>query len=101
MRDNETVTYRLEFATPADEYRYEVDRFRSNALMVRLMLAERAPGEAVLAQVRAEMGQARALDAVAARQARAGAHEAAIRSAEEANRHAGAALRLLGVPVPP
>jgi hypothetical protein len=79
LRANETLEHRLVFEGPADEYRYERDRYQSSALLVRLMVAERNPEPNALRQVEKHVDTAIALDAEASHHASLGDYATAIR----------------------
>lgn len=94
-----TMTLRLKFDRPADEYSYELRRFRANEILIDMMLAEK----------RAEADQARkVLDLVVAgrkfkdsaeSQAQNINYNDAVISMEKAVDQLNRALQLLGVPV--
>lgn len=44
VHDKETIEYRLEFASAAEEYEYEVRRFRSQKMLLDMLIAEHPPG---------------------------------------------------------
>ncbi len=100
VRANETLEHRLVFEGPADEYRYERDRYQSGVILVRLMIEERKPSAKSLKQVEMHVDTAAALDAEASRHASAGDYATAIRKQEAAGRELTNALRKIGVLVP-
>jgi hypothetical protein len=97
LRANETVAHRLHFETPKDELDYELNRLRSNELLVRLMVQERKPASSVLTQVEADVAEAARFKAQSTAQAASSDFENALRSAEAANGHLVRALRRTGV----
>lgn len=99
-RANETVEYRLVFESPAQEFRYEQERYKSHSLLIKLMVAERAPSAETLARIETEVAQASALDDRARQMAGSGDFSAAIRSQEAAVAHLTRALQLGGVFMP-
>jgi len=97
--DRQTVTYALTFASPAEEYSYEQERYRSLEMLIELMLNERPElqgSRATIQDLLANSGQIR-LDAVALEQR--GDVRAALKRLEEATAVLTRALRLTGVPV--
>jgi tetratricopeptide (TPR) repeat protein len=100
LRAKETLEHRLVFEGPADEYRYERDRYESSVMLVRLMIAERKPPPKALRQVERHVDLARALDGEASQHASLGDYETAIRKQEAAGRELNNALRKIGVFVP-
>lgn len=98
LKSGETVTHELRFATPADEYAYEVRRFESNKMLVGMQLQEGAPA-ATRSRVTQELEAARKLRQEAANDAGAGRHDEAVKRMESAGTHLNRALQALGVPV--
>lgn len=99
-RANETIEHRLVFEGPEQEFRYEQERYRSHELLIRLMVAERAPAAEALARIQSEVARAAALDTRAREMADGGDYVAAVRSQEAAVAHLARALQLGGVFVP-
>ena len=99
-RANETLEHRLVFASPADEFRYEQQRYKSHELLVKLIVAERAPAPDTLARIQSEVGRAIALDDRARTMAGSSDYVAAIRIQEAAVAHLARALQLGGLFVP-
>lgn len=99
LRAGEEVVNSLNFATPADEYSYEIRRFESNQILVGIMLGDgKAEGaqrnmvsdlEARGVQLRIEA------DALA----RKGEHKEAVLRMEIAIAQLNRALQIMGVPV--
>lgn len=94
-RDNETVVYSLDFATPRDEYEYEVRRYGGNRMIIDLLL-EKHPGSTV-ALVKSFVAKAEEMRASAESKAEAGKFEEAVRDMETAGQHQQRALGLLGI----
>jgi len=99
-RANETLEHRLVFASPAEEYRYERERYLSHELLIKLMVAEREPAPNVLVRIHGEVERALFLDAQARKQASSGDYVAAIRNQEDAVGHLVRALQHGGLFVP-
>jgi hypothetical protein len=99
LRAGETVTIELRFDTPADEYAYELKRYRSHQLLVEMTLDERRPDAAVRSAMDQHTQQAEALNKSAADRAAAGDHRAAIKALEQATQLLVRALQAAGMPV--
>ncbi|MCB1744361.1 MAG: hypothetical protein KDK91_28590 [Gammaproteobacteria bacterium] len=97
LRAHETVSHRLVFETPQAELDYELQRLRSNHLLVQLMVEERAPSASRRQEIDADVENARRLEEICIEQRAAGDLGAAIRSAEGANQHLSRALRKTGI----
>ena len=97
LRAGQTVTLSLNFATPADEYRYELQRFESSEILVGLMINE---GRADGARTRVDgfLREGRRLHGVAAASADSGDHGDAITAMEEAAAQLNLALQAMGLP---
>lgn len=100
IRANETLEHRLVFESPAHEYRYERERYKSHKLLIKLMVAERDPAPETLARVHGEVERAMALDERARALAGSGDYAAAIHSQEAAVDHLVKALQKVGLFVP-
>ena len=99
IRSNETVVYTLEFQTPADEYRYEKERYQEY-----LSLGEQVMSDSELEQSRKLMfGKLREKSEQshheAVNLATQGDYEAAITQMEKALKKLVQGLQLLGLPV--
>ncbi len=98
-RDGQSVVSALVFATPADEFQYEVNRHRSYVLLVQQAIAEgRADGVARRVAALEEDGARTRSGAEKA--AASGDFAAAIRGMEAATRHLVRALQTMGLPIP-
>lgn len=99
-RRNQSIIYRLTFATPADEYAYELERNKSYEILVDIAMAEHQnPDKALRPYILKQVGQSRELQEQAQSQAASGDHAKAIGTLEEATRHLVRALRSAGVMV--
>ena len=99
IRNNETVVYTVEFQTPADEFRYESERYREYR-----MLGEKVLNEGEFAESRVKLfEQLRQNGDQISREAGAiageGDYETAIGRMEEAVKKLVQGLRMLGVPL--
>lgn len=99
IRAGQEVVLSLKFETPADEYAYERKRFRSNEIMVDMLIAEgKAEGERKKL-VEGFVGEGRRLMQEAARNAQGGRYKEAVGLMEQANAQTVRALQAMGVPV--
>lgn len=99
-RRNQSIIYRLTFATPADEYAYELERNKSYEILVDIAVAEQQKSDKALRPYISKLvGQSRELQEQAKVQAAGGDHAKAIGTLEAATRHLVQALRSAGVMV--
>jgi hypothetical protein len=100
LRRNQTVVYSLDFQTPADEYRYELEQHRGYELLVdQLRAAGKAAGSrAKLVDRYVSEGGRMAVRAQD--RASRGDFEGAIPVMEEANKSLKRALQMMGVAIP-
>lgn len=99
MRGGETVVRSLNFATPAEEYHYEIDRNDTHRMLVDMLLKEKRGGgtDAMVDQAVNTAAQLRSrAEAEAARKD----HPAAIKTLEESTRELVKAIRAAGVYIP-
>ena len=99
IRHNETVVYSVEFQTPADEFRYENDRYREYAELGQKLLDS---GELEDSRTRMYEQLKKSGDSLAgeaAELAGAGDYQSAIERMETAVKKLVQGLRLLGVPL--
>jgi hypothetical protein len=95
MRDGDTLVRSLSFATPEDEYRYEVDRNDTHRMLLDVLLdPARAPQASAAAQKSA------ALRAQADGVAKSGDFAGAVRLLEDSTRELVRAIRAAGVYIP-
>ncbi len=99
LRQNDTVVYSLDFRTPADEYRYELERNRGYELLVQEMQGRLGADKTKRVLVQRFLDLGRELAARAAELAAVGDHKVAIERMEEANKNLIRALQYMGVPV--
>ena len=97
-RGSETVYYRLEFETPADELAYERERFRGNELLVDMLQGGGASDSAKRLAER-YVAQARERRDAAQAMADAGDVAGAITAMEDASAMLGRAMGTLGLPM--
>lgn len=99
-RRNQSIIYRLNFATPADEYSYELERNKSYEILVDIALAEKQNADKALRPYILKLiEQSRDLRRQAGVQAASGDHIKAIGTLETATRTLVQALRSAGVTV--
>lgn len=98
IQSGEEIVLTLEFATPADEYAYELRRYESSLLMVEMMLREgHADGER-RNFVDRQFSEAERLKREAVARAGDDRYEDANLHMEQAIRHLNRALQAMGVP---
>lgn len=97
MLDDQTLVYELKFATPADEYRYEVDRSHGYEALLRMALTSNPVGADDQGKIQAHVIDATNIRQQAAAQADGGDFSGAIKTMEKANDVMGKALRLAGI----
>jgi hypothetical protein len=98
LRGGETVVRSLNFATPADEYAYEVDRNDTHRMLVQMLLKDRR--EANDAMVDQAVAASAKLRARAEQEAGRRDHASAIRTLEDSTRELVKAIRAAGVYIP-
>jgi len=99
-RRNQSIIYRLTFATPAEEYAYELERNKSYEILVDIAIAEQQNSDKALRPYILKLvGQSRELREQAGAQAANGDHLKAIGTLEDATKHLVRALRSAGVMV--
>jgi len=97
LRDKETVEYRLEFASPADEYEYETRRFQSQKMLLQMLVAEKDPSPDSRALISSFVDQADSIYRQAEGLAKVGNHEQAVDEQERAVQELVKAMRVAGV----
>lgn len=98
-REGDTLVRSLNFATPAEEYHYEIDRNDTHRMLVDMLLKDKRGGT-----MDAMVDQALTASARLRRQAEAEAarndHKSGIRTLEESTRELVKAIRAAGVYIP-
>ncbi|MEH6472257.1 MAG: hypothetical protein V7752_13500 [Halopseudomonas sp.] len=101
MREGETLVRSLNFATKKDEYDYELERYKSQLVLVDVLLKEKRKSSAYVAkQVDKYIGVAEEARGKAETAASTGDHHAAIELLEGARKQIVRALRTGGIYVP-
>lgn len=100
LRNRETLVRSLDFEDPADEYRYEVDRFETYSMLVNLLLERMKPDPGKRAGMEQLMRQAWDQEGVARGLADAQDFKAAIGEQERSNKLLLQAIRRGGIYVP-
>ncbi len=97
MRSGDTLVRTLNFASPREEYEYELDRNETHRMLIQVLLADKkdAPGP-----MQAFLQNAAAMRAEAEAMARRGDHAAAIKGLEASTRELVRAIRAGGVYIP-
>jgi hypothetical protein len=99
MRGGETVVRSLNFATPAEEYAYEIDRNDTHRMLVQMLLKDKRGGS-LDAMVDQAVGAAAQLRTRAEAEAARREHPAAIKTLEDSTRELVKAIRAAGVYIP-
>jgi hypothetical protein len=99
MRRGDTLVRSLHFASPREEYDYEVDRNDTHRMLINVLLADRKDG-AMSPAMQGFVDRAAVLRRDAEAQARGGDHPAAIRTLEDATRELVRAIRAGGLYIP-
>ncbi len=101
MRGGETLIRSLNFATKKDEYEYELERYKSQRMLVDVLLKEKLAASAYTAKkVSGYIAVAEDERAGAEKQAAGGDHDEAVKSLERARKQIVRALRSGGIYVP-
>lgn len=99
LRRGDTLVRSLNFASPREEYDYEIDRNDTHRMLIRVLLAERK--EAVMPPaMQAAVDQAAGLRGEAEAQAKRGDHPGAIKLLEDSTRELVRAIRAGGLYIP-
>ncbi|CAD5372308.1 conserved exported hypothetical protein [Rubrivivax sp. A210] len=97
MRRGDTLVRSLNFATPREEYDYELDRNETHRMLIQVLLADRKdklPGMQVF------IDRAATMRVEAEGQAKRGEHAAAIKTLEDSTRELVRAIRAGGIYIP-
>lgn len=97
VQDKETIEYRLEFASAADEYEYEIRRFHSQKMLLDMIVAERDPGPESLERIKHFIDSALAKTAQAEAIAKSGGYAEAVARQEAAVEELAKAMRVAGI----
>jgi len=97
LRDKETVEYGLEFASSEDVYEYETRRFRSQKMLLQMLVSEKDPSPNSRTLIQSFVDQADSIYWQAEGMARAGNYEQAVDEQERAVQELVKAMRVAGV----
>lgn len=97
LRDKETVEYRLEFSSAAEEYEYETRRFQSQKMLLQMLVAEKEPSPNTRTLIHSFVDQADSIHEQAVDMAKAGNFEQAVGEQERAVQELVKAMRVAGV----
>ena len=100
MRGGDTLVRSLNFATPEEEYRYEIDRNDTHLMLIKVLTAEKSRMTGMDALLRGLLEKAAALRRQAEQEAGAGKHALAIERLEGSTRELVRAIRSLGIFIP-
>ncbi|HGG59068.1 MAG TPA: hypothetical protein ENK26_04015 [Gammaproteobacteria bacterium] len=100
LRNHETLEYKLVFNSPKEEYEYELNRYRTLTLLLRMKQKEVSLNPAREAAMRRHVAEAESLWNDAKSQAGDGHHDIAVKHLESAIARLGDALGILGMYMP-
>ncbi|MES9828191.1 MAG: hypothetical protein ABW201_08000 [Candidatus Thiodiazotropha sp.] len=93
---NRTIEYKLEFASIAEEYQYELRRYTSQKMLLQLAIRERQPGPDKTEKIEQTLAIADALHDEAQSHAQSEQYREALNSQEMAVSKLNSVLRLMG-----
>lgn len=99
MRRGDTLVRSLKFASPREEYDYELDRNDTHRMLVRVLLSDK-PGAEAQAGIQGALQTAAKLRADAEALAARGDHPGAIKTLEESTRALVRGIRSAGIYIP-
>lgn len=97
MLDDEVMSYELNFATPAEEYEYELSRYKSYEELIPLAIEQKRPPKQTVALMDRFVAKGQEIHALALDEAKAGNYPKAIQMLQGATSHMQRALRIAGV----
>lgn len=100
LRDGDTLVRTLEFETPEEEYRYELDRNDTHQMLVKVLMQEKKTGEQMQQKIDEFVARAKELRGQAEREAAEGMFEQATRTLESATKELVRAIRAGGIYIP-
>ena len=100
LRDGDTLIKELNFETPADEYRYELDRNDTHLMLVVILLDEKSTGAGVGEMSQSFVKEAKALRKKAETFASKEDYPQAIEMLESSTRELVRAIRIAGIYIP-
>ena len=100
IRGGETLVRSLNFATPEDEYHYELDRNDTHKMLVKLLLDGKKVSDFTKGNIDKFTGMAASLRTEAEQSARGGKFEQAIEILEESTKQFVRAIRSAGIYIP-
>ena len=100
LRGGDTLVRELNFETPEDEYRYELDRNDTHRMLVQVLLADKLEGSPMRASAEKFIANAKALRSEAEGIAVGGQFEEAIGLLEKSTKELIRAIRSAGVYIP-
>jgi len=101
MRRGDTLVRSLNFASPREEYEYEIDRNETHRMLINVLLSERKDASGAMPPaMQGFVDKAAALRRDAEAQARRGEHGGAIKLLEDSTRELVRAIRTGGIYIP-
>ena len=96
MRDRQTLEYRLNFASPQEEFVYEQRRYLSQMMLLEMAIAEHMPDARLAERLRYGMAEAASHHAEADKLAAVEQYQEALARGESATAQLQGLLRLMG-----
>jgi len=100
MRRGDTLVRSLDFASPEEEYRYELDRNETHDMLVKILLEDKRLDARAQQRVDQFIADGHKLREKAEREAQAGRYQQAIRTLEQSTKELVRAIRSAGVYIP-
>lgn len=100
MRQGDTLVRSLQFASKAEEYRYELDRYDAHRILVDMLTQEKQDVPTVSKKIQDLVGSAARYKDKAAARAAADDHKEAVELMEEATQELIRAIRAAGIFIP-
>ena len=100
LRDGDTLVRSLNFATKADEYKYELDRNNTHKMLVTLLLQDKMSNPDIKKRVDAKMQEAAQYRQQAEAKAAKSQFEEAVKLLEESTKYIIHAIRAAGIYIP-
>lgn len=100
LREGDTLTRSLNFATPNEEYLYEIDRNDTHIMLVAILLKDKMNDPDTVKRVNANMSKAQDIRSQAEKLAEQGDMKAAIQKLEASTKQIVRAIRAAGIYIP-
>ena len=100
LRGGDTLVRELNFASPEEEYEYEIDRNETHTMLLTVLLKDKQVAQSMATQIDNFKSQATALRSQAEQEAASGNYKAAIKTLEESTKNLVRAIRGAGIFIP-